>query len=754
MSTSSFCASVEQGLMLSRRLYYGKGAPPAPAPPMSKSAEDYLPRALTAYAAVHDPSAVDNPDVPSYQPYVHGRCDPPALLPLQMLEVRMEAECWLDTAFVSIAGLWRMHCLKSSQRCDCRVAVPMGEKGLLLGVEVRIDEKSYNSRLILVDDLEGVTESEAARDKDGHFLKSQTFVFRIPEVEGGSTVSIKVNWCQKLTYHAHQYCFSVPFSFPSYVNPRTKQKKEMVTLSVSSGTGAGVLCGNASHPLKEVHRDASKVDFVYEGDISSAWSTKDFSLSYSVSSADITGALLLQAPPPMDIDQREMFCICLDPGNNLSSTVFRREVVFVIDISGSMQGDLIVNTKSALLECLAKLDSGDSFNVIGFNDELRLFSSSMKPATKEETSNASKWVNENFVPSGGTNILLPVELALKLLAETEDSIPLIFLVTDGTVDNERRICQKIKDLHSQGQSICTRIYTLAIGTYSNHYFLQMLAEIGRGEFDAAPDADSIAHRLPKLFNSASSVVLADISVDAFGSLDSVELHPCHVPDLCLDHPLIVSGRYTGKFPEIAKITGILADKSVHAMDLKVRRSKDVPLEKVIARQQIDGLTAQAWFDDSVEARNQVAGMSIQSGVPSEYTYMILLESGPLKQGPKSKLKVLDKLSSGKKMMDLKGQKFIFLGSLGKGFGNLIATAKNIPPGMVQKQSDTAELLVKAASTFCGRIMDRFCCMCFIRTCSYFNDQCAIVLTQLGVALACCECLDCCFDICDCLSSCP
>lgn len=119
-----------------------------------------------------------------------------------------------------------------------------------------------------------------------------------------------MNWSQELVYHPHRYRFSVPFSFPSYVNPRKKQKKETIKLSVSSGTGAGVLCGNASHPLKvcsassprgwkplprnhvpfnhgflfqEVCRDASKVDFVYEGDVST-WSDKDFTLTYSVRS--------------------------------------------------------------------------------------------------------------------------------------------------------------------------------------------------------------------------------------------------------------------------------------------------------------------------------------------------------------------------------------------------------------------------------------------------------------------------------------
>lgn len=93
------------------------------------------------------------------------------------------------------------------------------------------------------------------------------------------------------------------------------------------------------------------------------------------------------------------------------------------------------------------------------------------------------------------------------------------------------------------------------------------------------------------------------------------------------------------------------------------------------------------------------------------------------------------------------QKDIFLGSLGLGFGNLAATVENKAPAREEaKPADAAEILVKAASGCCSRLLDRLCCMCFIRTCSHVNNQCAIVLTQLCTALCCCECLNCCFEL--------
>lgn len=127
----SFAAAVEDGIKLSKRVYFGKDravAPPKPPTTMDKSPRALLPTSPMVYAVINDPGIVDNPDMPSYQPHVYGKCDPPALIPLQMNEIELEVDCYLDTAFITISGVWRLHCVKGSRSCDCRVAIPMGEE--------------------------------------------------------------------------------------------------------------------------------------------------------------------------------------------------------------------------------------------------------------------------------------------------------------------------------------------------------------------------------------------------------------------------------------------------------------------------------------------------------------------------------------------------------------------------------------------------------------------------------------------------
>ncbi|OIT27188.1 PREDICTED: von Willebrand factor A domain-containing protein DDB_G0285981-like [Nicotiana attenuata] len=607
-----FATSVDMGLQLAKRIYYGLN-PPKPLVIEKKSSfteTNYLPTGPMMYAVIRDPSIVDNPDIPSYQPYVHGRCDPPALIPLDMHAIGMEVDCYMDTAFVTVNGSWRVHCVASSRCCDCRFAVPMGEQGSVLGVEVETPSRSYSTQLIASNDTQDA--SLVANAKDGFLVKRQIYTLKVPQVAGGSILSIKVSWSQKLLYQDGQFSLNIPFSFPWYVNPVAKLlcKKERIRLNVNSGMGTEILCESSSHPLKETRRLASNLVFLYEREVR-AWSMNDFHFSYKVPSSEIHGSVLLNSPSMLDIDQREMFCLYLNPPTVNRKKVFRKEVVYIVDISASMQGKPLENVKAALLAALSNLNPADTFNIIAFNGKSLLFSSSMVPSGKESIGKAIQWIDQNIVADGSTDIALPLNQAIEMLSKNGDSIPLVFLITDGSVGDEREICEALRGQLMKRGLKAPRISTFGIGLYCNHYFLQMLAQMGRGYYDAAYDVDSISSRLERLFNSTSSVILADLRIDALENLDSFELYPCYLPDLLSSRPLIVSGRLFGNCPDSVKVSGTSADSSNFVVDVKVQKAKDFPLERVFARRQIKILTANAWCSGSKQLEEKVCLMNLE-----------------------------------------------------------------------------------------------------------------------------------------------
>ncbi|CAD5317012.1 unnamed protein product [Arabidopsis thaliana] len=755
--SEEFALRVEQGLQLARRIYYGKGIAPPVVPDPPSSPENFLPTAITAYASITDPVAVDNPDVPSYQPYVHARCDPSALVPLQMLGIEMNIDCWLDTAFVTVTGRWRVHCVRPSKRFDCCVGVPMGEKGSFLGAEIDVlnNEKSYQTKLVTEDETSDF--DNVHKDKDSRFFKSHIYTFKIPHVAGGSIFSVNVTWSQKLIYKDGKFHLNVPFRFPSYVNPIGKEiiKREKIVLNMNSCVSGGEIASSyTSHPLKIIHRVAGELSCEYEAEVPS-WSRVDFGVSFNVSSGDLCGNVLVKSPSPWDSDDRGIFCLYLFPGTTKHTKLFKRRVVFVIDISASMKWKPLEDVKKALLECLAKLQAEDVFNIIAFNDEILEFSTSMEFATDETISAVTEWLDSNLIANGGTNMLLPLKQAMKLLEGSNIGVPLVYLVTDGSVENEREICHAMKESCSRnGKSISPRISTFGIGSFCNHYFLQMLARIGNGYYDGTNNTDSFEHQMSRLFEIASSTIVANTTFDALKLLRSVELFPCQVPDITLGDPLILSGRYKGEFPDEVELRGTLADMSCFTIELTVQKAKDIPLDKVLARRQINELTARAWFEDKKELQEKVMRLSIQTGFPSEYTQMVLSvkhdEEEKTMARPVSIKEILRNppYQIHKQMQRSNSMRRSLLGKQGYGFGNVAATLKNVPPWMEEpKEVEGTELLIRAASG----VVDRVCCMCCLQCMSRVSDQCTIVFSQLCAALACFQCIGCCFEVCGCLA---
>ncbi|KAJ8430738.1 hypothetical protein Cgig2_009629 [Carnegiea gigantea] len=404
-----FMNAVEEGLKLSKRIFHGKYRVVASAsapPPMSKSPKYYLPMASMVYAVIYHPGIVDNPDIPSYQPYVHGQLDPPAVIPLPMMGVTLQVDCYLDTVFVRISGHWRVHCVMGSKSCDCRVAVPMGEQGSILGVEVDVQRNSYRTQLALVADKQD--DGNASGGDNGVFLKPHVFMLTIPQVDGGTNLHIRLSWSQKLVYRDGEFSLCLPFSFPEYVAPANKKipKKEKIELNVHPGDGNEVLCKSISHPLKEHQREVGKLSFLYELDVFS-WSSADFSFSYSLLASHTLGNVVVRSPSIDDIDQRDMFYIHILPGSVESKKVFTKIIVFVVDISGSVEGKPVEDVKRALYAALCELNPEDSFNIIAFNGQTFLFSSSLRLATQEVIEDAIQWIGINFVAGEGTSISLP-----------------------------------------------------------------------------------------------------------------------------------------------------------------------------------------------------------------------------------------------------------------------------------------------------------------------------------------------------------
>ena len=214
----------------------------------------------------------------------------------------------------------------------------------------------------------------------------------------------------------------------------------------------------------------------------------------------------------------------------LGQQLLPRDVVFILDVSGSMSGTSIDQAKASLIEALRSLKSQDRFNIIWFNERTeRLYPNSM-PATSESIHNASMFIS-TLAANGGTVMLPALTLALNEQPGLSRLRQIIFL-TDGNVDNE----QELFDLISEHLGD-NRLFTIGIGSAPNSYFMRKAARTGRGTFTHIGNIDEVEQKTNALLGKLESPAMVNIDMRA-GGLE-LEAFPDPIPDLYLGEPLTV-----------------------------------------------------------------------------------------------------------------------------------------------------------------------------------------------------------------------
>jgi uncharacterized protein YegL len=323
-------------------------------------------------------------------------------------------------------------------------------------------------------------------------------------------------------------------------------------------------------------------------------------------------------------------CCALSCGSAVAQNLvgrYAKHVVFLIDRSGSMGGDPMNQAKQALAQAIGQLTDIDFFNIVQFDHE-QIIWNPIGPvhATAANRHLALTWV-EGIQARGLTDILTPLQGALTMLenhpvnAAGGMGLPLIFLLTDGCVRDEREICQYV-----QANRKRTRIMTMGIGRYCNHYFLQMVAQMGHGFCELAYTPETIYRQMVHLVEMASLPVLTDVEVDIDG-VDECELYPFPIPDLFVGAPLILSGQYTGKFfPPTVVLSGVLGNGQRHSEVVQVKPAGGVPVERVFLKQRLELMTAKAWLQNDAKMESEVASLSAAASMPCAYTTMICFET--------------------------------------------------------------------------------------------------------------------------------
>lgn len=306
------------------------------------------------------------------------------------------------------------------------------------------------------------------------------------------------------------------------------------------------------------------------------------------------------------------------------------EMLFLIDVSGSMAGTSIEQARAALLQGLDRLRAGDRFDVVAFDDQFRGFRPLPVAATAENLEAGRRFVR-GLAPGGGTEMLPALEHLMAMKGEP-GFLRYIVLLTDGCLGNEEEIFASLK--RGLGPA---RLFTVAIGSAPNHHLATKMAEFGRGSFSHIADSAEITEQMGRLLDQIESPVLTDLGLEWEGA-QVEDVYPSRLPDLFLGRPLMVFGRIAGGEGGVLRLQGTARDERFQEeLPFALASSTFHPgITTLWARQRIEeGLESwreAAGEEQRAEWRSRIVADAIRYNIVTRFTSLVAVEQKVVNPG--------------------------------------------------------------------------------------------------------------------------
>ena len=459
------------------------------------------------------------------------------------------------------------------------------------------------------------------------------FETRLANIGPGEVIEITISYLQNVSYSD----FNFQLRFPMTFTPRWEPGQ------LSTGGPAGVVApapqlvpaaGSAGHRLKLHARIVTSIEFAaiesryHDVDIRQVDNgyTVDLLNPDEISDRDfeLNWTPALQSQPSASLttfnDGESVYAqLMLSPPLADSIAPQAREMVLIIDTSGSMEGASLNQAKAALLHALESLGSDDHFNLLQFNsDTEQLFEESV-PVTS-----SSVYVARNFITglhaNGGTDMAPALRAALNL-PKIPHLMRQVVFITDGAVGNEIELLQQVAE--DLGDS---RMFTVAIGHAPNSWFMRKAAEIGRGSFVHIGKPGEVTERMSALWGRIHLPALTDICVE-WG--DAAEFYPEMIPDLYAGEPLWLIARLPSK-PTMIGLCGNLNGQdwtlNVNGWDAASSATGEDNLAKLWARKKIEALEDSLMFGADTElTRLEITGVALDYGLLTRHTSLVAVD---------------------------------------------------------------------------------------------------------------------------------
>ncbi len=470
------------------------------------------------------------------------------------------------------------------------------------------------------------------------------FTQKVANIEPGKRIDIKIAYFNPLPYRDGDY----EFVFPMVVGPRfnppgstdgvgavargkrgaSGQKTEVEYLKPGERSGhdislrvevdAGVKIERAysrSHVIEVERVSDSRIAVTLAK--KDAIPNKDFVLRYGVAGKQLKTAMLIDRGA-----KGNTFALVLQPPEETASVPrTAREMVFVLDCSGSMSGAPIEKAKQAMTRCLRNLDENDTFQVIRFSESASKLGNVPLPATRDNVRRALKYVKE-LEGSGGTMMIEGIKAALDF-PHDDERLRVVSFMTDGYIGNEAEILAAV-----HRKLGAARIFSFGVGNSVNRYLLERMAAFGKGAVAFVGLDESAAEKVDRFYERLAHPALTDVRID-WGGMTVTEVYPRKIPDIFVGRPVLITGKFEGNGAQTIRIMGRSGAEDhtrTLAVDLDNTETQHAAITSLWARWKIKDLSGRSIRDRSQELRDKITETSLAYNLLCSYTAFLAVDS--------------------------------------------------------------------------------------------------------------------------------
>jgi Ca-activated chloride channel family protein len=350
---------------------------------------------------------------------------------------------------------------------------------------------------------------------------------------------------------------------------------------------------------------------------------KDFVFRYKVAGKKMKTAFLSHTGK-----KGSHFALVLQPPENMRDLPrMPREMVFVLDCSGSMRGWPMEQAKKAMRRCLTKLGPDDTFQVIRFSNRASSLGPRPLPATSANVRRGLAYV-KGLHGSGGTRMIEGIRAALDFPHDPK-RLRIVSFMTDGYIGNEKLILAAIHDKLG-----AARIFSFGVGNSVNRYLLESMARMGKGAVAFVGQGEGATDAVDMFYDRCSRPAMTNIQID-WGSMKVDSVYPRNIPDLFVGRPVIVTGRYQGSGLSSIRVSGRSGfEDSGFTMnvDLDAPEAQHQGIAKVWARKRLAELAAHMTHEPSKEIKNAMTDLSLEYSVQCGYTAFLAVDTSRVTRG--------------------------------------------------------------------------------------------------------------------------